>query len=324
MLDLSIYLKALESTRDGLVITKTEGRNNIVVYVNPAYSEITGYEREEVLGRDNRLLQGVATTQEEKKRMRIAIERREPLLITLQNYKKDGTPFWNELSLSPITNDQKAVEYYIGIQKDVTERVELNQKLIQNNHTLELINESLKEQNKLDSLTQLYNRTILSNKAQLLFEIVQREHNFLSVFFLDIDRFKNINDQYGHRFGDVGIQSVAKTIKALFKRPSDLAIRYGGEEFLIVTYGNTPEESQFLAERLRKEIEITKVSLNNQTLSLTLSIGLFCCIPERTQTLEQVIQQADLAMYEAKHKGRNQVQLALCDKLTGQPKRPMS
>ncbi|MBN2866045.1 MAG: diguanylate cyclase [Thiotrichales bacterium] len=315
MLDFSIYMKALESTRDGLVITKTEGRNNIVVYVNPAYSKLTGYERAEVLGRDNRFLQGCATTQEEKKRMRIAIDNGEPLLITLQNYKKDGTPFWNELSLSPITNDQRIIEYYIGIQKDVTERVELNQKLIESNRTLELLNLSLKEQNKLDALTQLYNRTVLNDKAQLLFEIVQREQNFLSVFFIDIDKFKNINDLYGHKFGDAGIQSVAKAIKTLFKRPSDLAIRYGGEEFLVVTYGNTPEESQLLAEHLRKQIETTKISMNNQTLSLTLSIGLFCCIPESTQTLDSIIQQADLAMYAAKHNGRNQVQVALCDKL---------
>ena len=320
MLDFSIYMKALESTRDGLVITKTEGRNNIIVYVNPAYSKLTGYERSEVLGRDNRFLQGKATTREEKKRMRIAINKGEPLLITLQNYKKDGTPFWNELSLSPITNQQQIIEYYVGIQKDVSERVELNQKLIESNRTLEILNQGLKEQNKLDVLTQLYNRTVLNDKAQLLYEIVLREQNFLSVFFIDIDKFKNINDLYGHQLGDAGIQSVAKVIKAIFKRPSDLAIRYGGEEFLVITYGNTPAESKLLAEHLRKQIEDTNISMYNQTFSLTLSIGLVCCIPENTQTLDSIIQQADLTMYKAKHNGRNQVQASLCAKLTEQHK----
>jgi diguanylate cyclase (GGDEF)-like protein/PAS domain S-box-containing protein len=312
MHDISIYIQALESTRDGLVITRRQGRNNIIVYANPAFSKLTGYHLSEILEKDNRFLQGVTTTLEDKEKMRHAIDNLEPLLITLKNFKKDGTPFWNELSLSPIKDAKGICIYYVGIQKDVTERIELQNQLMEKNNALETLNKTLEMQSKLDILTQLYNRTVLDDKASLLLELARREAQWFSVLFIDIDKFKKINDQYGHQAGDKSIQKVAKTIQGLFKRPSDLAIRYGGEEFLILTYGNNQAESELLAEKLRKTIEGNAFSINQTSISFTVSIGLFCCQPNRQQTLDGIIHQADLAMYEAKRSGRNLVKIAPC------------
>lgn len=122
-------LQLVENAQDGIVIAEKEDRDTVLIYVNPAFEKLTGYQSDEILYQDCRFLQGEETDQLPVKQIRSAIDENAPVRTILKNYRKDGTHFWNELSVTPFYDEGDQVTYYIGIQKDVTEIVELRQAL---------------------------------------------------------------------------------------------------------------------------------------------------------------------------------------------------
>ncbi|WP_018951723.1 PAS sensor domain-containing protein [Thioalkalivibrio sp. AKL12] len=127
-IDAELLALAVDASNDGIVIAEREGDDNILIYVNRAFEELTGYRSEEILYRDCRFLQGEDTDQGVRQEIRAAIDENQPCRVTLRNYRKDGSLFWNELSLTPVFNDEDRLTYYIGIQKDITDRVEAEQR----------------------------------------------------------------------------------------------------------------------------------------------------------------------------------------------------
>jgi len=117
----------VDESQDGIVIAEQEGDENILIYVNKGFEKLTGYTSDEILYQDCRFLQGDDRDQPALATLRTAIQQGEPCRVTLRNYRKDGTLFWNELSVTPVYNEQDQLTYYIGVQKDVTELVELRQ-----------------------------------------------------------------------------------------------------------------------------------------------------------------------------------------------------
>ncbi len=123
-INLELLKKAVDASHDGIVIAEQEGDDNILIYVNKAFERLTGYTADEILYQDCRFLQTGDREQEGLQEVRAAIKEGRSTRVVLRNYHKDGTMFWNELSLSPIRNDQDQLTYYIGIQKDVTAQIE--------------------------------------------------------------------------------------------------------------------------------------------------------------------------------------------------------
>ena len=130
-LPISLHLlkKAIDTANDGLVIAEQEGDDTILLYVNEAFERLTGYTEEDILYQDCRFLQGEDREQEARKTIRAAIEANQPCRVRLRNYHKDGSPFWNDLSITPIVNEEDGVTYYIGVQKDVSREVEIEERL---------------------------------------------------------------------------------------------------------------------------------------------------------------------------------------------------
>ncbi|MCL7745238.1 PAS domain-containing protein [Guyparkeria hydrothermalis] len=124
MLDANLLKKAVNASTDGIVIAEQEGSDNILIYANRAFEELTGYPEEEILYQDCRFLQDGDRDQAPLAEVRNAIQRGEASRVVLRNYRKDGTPFWNELSITPVFNDDDRLTYFIGIQRDVTELVD--------------------------------------------------------------------------------------------------------------------------------------------------------------------------------------------------------
>ena len=127
-IDAELLALAIDASNDGVVIAEREGDDNILIYVNRAFEELTGYRSEEILYRDCRFLQGADNDQDAVREIRAALEEDRPCRVTLRNYRKDGSLFWNELSLTPVFNDEDRLTYYIGIQKDITARVEAEER----------------------------------------------------------------------------------------------------------------------------------------------------------------------------------------------------
>ncbi|HKM26366.1 MAG TPA: PAS domain S-box protein [Thiopseudomonas sp.] len=138
-----ILLQLVESAQDGIVVAEKEGDDTILVYVNPAFEQLTGYSAEEILYQDCRFLQGEDTNVASVKVIREAINDQAPVRTILKNYRKDGSVFWNELSVTPFFDEVDQITYYIGIQKDVTTQVELSLELEAAHETIERLNAQL-------------------------------------------------------------------------------------------------------------------------------------------------------------------------------------
>ena len=138
-----ILLQLVESAQDGIVVAEKEGEDTILVYVNPAFEQLTGYSSDEILYQDCRFLQGEATSLDAVKVIRDAIDDQAPVRTVLKNYRKDGSVFWNELSVTPFYDEVDQITYYIGIQKDVTAQVELSLELEVARETIQRLTQQL-------------------------------------------------------------------------------------------------------------------------------------------------------------------------------------
>lgn len=155
-----------------------------------------------------------------------------------------------------------------------------------------------------DQLTGLNNRTSFSQSLQHEWDLSQRYNTPFSLLMLDIDHFKKINDTHGHAVGDEALKSVAKTIQETI-RDSDVAFRYGGEEFVILLNNTGEPGSSLLAERIRKNIANLTVSAGDTSLRLTVSLG--TAILADNESGDALLKRADEALYQAKNGGRNRV-----------------
>ncbi|WP_394190060.1 diguanylate cyclase domain-containing protein [Pseudoalteromonas atlantica] len=173
------------------------------------------------------------------------------------------------------------------------------------------VNKELETQANIDSLTSIANRRRFDQTLKTEILRAARAHQPLSLIICDIDYFKPYNDNYGHQQGDQVLKKVAKALHTLCKREGDLAARYGGEEFAIILPCLDQEQCSQFAQLLQKCISELQIAHHFSTISknLTLSIGCYTCIPEKTTTEDSMILAADSALYIAKNSGRNTISI---------------
>ena len=164
---------------------------------------------------------------------------------------------------------------------------------------------TLRESSLHDPMTGLHNRRFLQEYADTLVSSVERTHSSVTVLMADMDYFKKVNDEYGHEAGDTVLKVLARTLKELV-RGSDIVVRYGGEEFLIILLETHVEVGITVAEKIRAVVEETKIDIPGAVLQKTLSIGVAGYM-EDDPAFWQVVKYADMALYQAKELGRNQV-----------------
>lgn len=131
MINAKLLQLVIEASNDGIVVAEREGDDNILIYANPAFQRLTGYEVDDILYQDCRFLQNNDRDQPALKAIRESIRNNVPCREVIRNYRKDGSPFWNELSITPAFNDADQLTYFIGIQKDVTVEVQATERVKQ-------------------------------------------------------------------------------------------------------------------------------------------------------------------------------------------------
>ncbi|TDO16809.1 EAL domain-containing protein [Halomonas ventosae] len=289
---LRILERGVEASVNGVVIADAKKPDLPIIYANDTFQRITGYTRKEVIGRNCRFLQGPETDNAAVQQIRQQLADYREAHVTLRNYRKDGTPFWNDLYISPVRDDAGQVTHFVGIQHDISERKDYEARLAYHaSH---------------DALTGLANRALLEDRLAHDFELARRHEHLLAVLFVDLDEFKPINDSLGHAVGDQLLLSVSKRLSAAM-RPGDTLARLGGDEFVVVLPELHHEEQALqVAERLLS-IVARPYRIGEHELSLSCSIGIAVSTTELTQAME-LIQQADMAMYRAKQQGRNAYQ----------------
>ena len=184
-----------------------------------------------------------------------------------------------------------------------------SQKLRRLNLQLATANAQLQEITLRDPLTGLHNRKYLNERISEVFSLCQRNGLRFSIAMIDIDHFKDLNDRYGHPFGDVCLQQIGGILAQHFQRDSDAVARYGGEEFIV--FLSADSESEFYAhlERLRRQIEVQVLALDGVTAQVTVSMGGYSAIPRQNDRHDEFVAAADAALYEAKNAGRNRIVL---------------
>lgn len=171
------------------------------------------------------------------------------------------------------------------------------------------VNQKLTEQTTIDSLTGVRNRAAFNKRLQAEGRISRRQQTPMALLMLDIDHFKNINDKYGHLAGDHTLKIIADTLSTQLRRPTDLVSRFGGEEFAIILPSTDAEGAVAVAEHIREAVEQLTIEWEQFEIPLTVSIGVSSNIIESDEHPLQLLEQADKALYQAKHDGRNRVSL---------------
>ncbi|WP_443190776.1 EAL domain-containing protein [Pseudomonas indica] len=290
-LDIRIRTRAIEASVNAIVITDNEQPDQPIVYVNPAFERITGYSAEEVVGRNCRFLQGENRQQPELESIRRALRAEEEGGSLLRNYRKDGSEFWNDLKVAPVVNDRGKVSHFVGILDDVTAGKRYQ--------------EELEHQANHDSLTGLPNRNLLHDRIRQAIAFASRDGTSFTLAFLDIDHFKLINDGMGHNAGDQLLRMVAARLLENVGEVDTVA-RLGGDEFIILLAHTDQLDKQIAWLEHLKERIAEPMELEGQELVVSCSIG-FCCFPSDGRDAGTLLRNADTAMYQAKHQGRNRI-----------------
>ena len=284
----------VEFAKDIIIVTKANPIDEPgpeIVYVNKAFTELTGYSQNEVLGKTPRILQGEETDPETKKIIRQGLEQQIPIRVTIKNYSKDRKEYWLDLSILPLSNPQGIVTHFVAIERDITELINLKEQL-------EILS-------RTDPLTGLLNRRAFDEILESEFSRYKRNQDVYSLLIFDIDHFKLINDKYGHPTGDVVLKSISESCKTNLRAHDNVA-RYGGEEFCVFLPSTNAQTAYEVAEKLRKTISNTSIPSDDGDITITVSIGV-SEVENTDSNPTDILDRADENLYKAKKTGRNRV-----------------
>jgi diguanylate cyclase (GGDEF)-like protein/PAS domain S-box-containing protein len=277
---------AVEQSPVSVFITDTKGS---IRYVNPAFCTFTGFQQEEVIGRNPRILSGGETSAEDYAKLWQTIKSGEVWHGTLHNKRKDGTRMWAETNIAPIRSSGGTITQFVCIQQDITARKEAEERV-----------EFLAHH---DTLTGLPNRMMGKERMQWAMAQADRSKSKAALMFLDLDGFKRINDTLGHGTGDSLLKEVAERLLKCMRRTDTIA-RQGGDEFLLMLGGIRERSDAITPATTLLEHIARPYHIDGHKLTVSGSLGI-AVYPEDGQDWETLLQVADLAMYSAKESGRN-------------------
>lgn len=284
--DLRLAAKVFEHNSEAIIVTDA---NNNIVMVNHAFTLITGYTEEEVMGKNPRFLASGRQSVQNYQAMWAELLEKNTWRGEIWNKRKNGEVFPEWLTISTVRDEQGVVTHYIGVFIDITERKQEEERIIR------LAN--------YDPLSGLPNRNLLTDRVEQGVAQAERHGSKLAMLFIDLDHFKHINDSLGHDIGDALLKLVAERLKACLRRTDTLA-RQGGDEFIaLVTDIDSESEAGYVAEKMLSACG-GGFQVEGHRLHVTPSIGISLC-PDDGNTQVQLMRNADLAMYRAKDSGRN-------------------
>jgi diguanylate cyclase (GGDEF)-like protein/PAS domain S-box-containing protein len=278
--------QVIESTREAIVITDAENR---IVSINRAFTDVTGYAREDVLGRDPSMLASGRHDKAFFHNMWESLHVRDSWQGELWNRRKNGEVFPLWTNISSIRDNNGNLTHFVAIFADISEH----------KATLKHI-EFLAHH---DTLTKLPNRLLLLDRLQQAINLAEREKHRVALMFLDLDRFKQVNDSLGHHVGDDLLVAVVERLKSCV-RETDTISRQGGDEFVIVLPDILDSNAAtIIAEKILETLREPFV-IDGHQLSTSFSIGI-SLYPDDGREIATLMQNADTAMYHAKESGRN-------------------
>ncbi|MCM3794175.1 EAL domain-containing protein [Priestia megaterium] len=284
------------------IVAITDSRG-FINHVNDKFCEISKYERHELLGQDHRIINSKHHSSLFFKELWSTIRSGKVWHGEIKNKAKDGSYYWVDTTIVPFLDERGKPYQYVSIRNDITKR--------------KAYEEKIKQMAYYDPLTNLPNRYWLNKQLKKLF-LDEESSELLAILFLDLDRFKSINDTLGHHHGDVLLRRVAERLKKCIPS-SDFISRHGGDEFILVLHTlKTVEEIEEMTEQIVKEMSLPFYIDGDKVLTSTsVGISLFSkecqqhIIPkDADELIDRLIKQADIAMYVAKRNGRNTYEMS--------------
>ncbi|GEO35741.1 diguanylate cyclase domain-containing protein [Cellulomonas aerilata] len=285
----ALIMASVAASRTTVVICDASAPDLPVVYVNPAFTELTGYTEAEAVGTNCRFLQGPATDPGTVRAIRDAVRAGEPVECRIVNYRADGTEFWNELRISPVHDATGSITHYMATQRDVTD--EMTER------------EAERQAATHDPLTGLLNRTAFVEELDRELARAARNGTAVGVLFADVDHFKKVNDTRGHLVGDEFLRHVSRLLRRSL-RTQDAVARLGGDEFVALLTDLPVELAQDSVDAVVEDLERSlaqPVPLDGTEYRTTVSIGA-AVHTAGAATGRQLLDEADSAMYARKRR----------------------
>ncbi|WP_415884371.1 diguanylate cyclase domain-containing protein [Neptuniibacter sp. QD34_54] len=282
---------AVENSPASVIITDPDG---IIQYVNQRYTELTGYSREESVGRKSNMTRSGNTPDPIYSQLWESLNSGQTWQGEFHNKKKSGELYWERASIHPIISAKGKVVNFVALQEDITERKVSELKL--------------QYMATHDNLTNLPTRRLCMDRLAKIIDIAKRKQMQAAVLFIDLDGFKEVNDSFGHDVGDQVLIDTATRLKACV-RESDTVARIGGDEFIILLSEiNKQQDAAFVAKKVLENIK-QPYNIEQKKIDIGVSIGI-AIYPNNAVNTERLIQCADKAMYSVKTSGKNHYSFA--------------
>jgi diguanylate cyclase (GGDEF)-like protein/PAS domain S-box-containing protein len=292
-----IFRSLVANTNDVIMVmdaTPLDDGGPRIVYVNPAFERLMGYAAEEVIGQNPKMLQGANTDDKTRYKIRQAMRQGKGIRTEILNYDKQGNELWLDINLVPLLDDHGKLVYYAAIERDLTDHKRKQSRL--------------EDMATTDGLTGLLNRQAFMQRAEKEYVRTRKYSRPLTVVMIDVDHFKSINDRYGHAVGDDVLRAMSKICQQSL-RGSDVLGRVGGEEFVLLLPDTPQANAIYVAERMREQLEHAPIDIADLQINITASFGV-ATMRDDDDDFTTLLERADVAMYDAKHGGRNQVKSA--------------
>ncbi len=297
-------LKLLEASvarlNDSVMIITAKSQDDPgqrIVFVNEAFERLTGYSRKEALGKTPRMLEGPGTQQAELERIREAMDRFEHVRAELIEYTKSGQEVWVEIDRSPIMDAAGRCTHWVGVARDITQR--------------KIAEQEIQYLAFYDPVTRLPNRKLLMDRLKQAFTRAGRTGRWGAAVFIELDHFKLVNDSHGHAAGDEFLQKISQRIVEEL-RASDTVACYGGDEFVVLleNLADTLEAATAAALHVAYKIRTRLAegaSLEEGMITASASQGIALFPASDQADAQEVLRQANIALYRSKELGRDQI-----------------
>ncbi len=285
---LRLLTAAVGQSSNAISITDLAGD---IIYANPAFKTMTGYSISEALGKSTSILRSGLTSRLTYANLWKSLEDGRSWRGELNNRRKDGELYWASTSIIPLRDTDQIVQHYLSVQEDISVRKQQDEELVRQAH--------------FDVLTALPNRLLAYDRLESSLKHSRRSGSQMSLMFLDLDNFKQVNDSLGHDAGDQLLINVAKRLQSTL-RDGDTVARLGGDEFLIILEAADVKAAELSVGRIMRVLE-APMSIEAREIVTTASIGI-TIFPFDGDSPEQLMRNADSAMYKAKGSGKNTFQ----------------
>ena len=274
-----------------IIISSTDTEGNIT-HVSEKFCAISGYSKEELLGKNHRIIKHPDMPNALYEELWQTIIQNKTWNGEIKNLKKDGSCYWVKASICSTFDSYGNHTGYTAIRQDITDK-----KIVE-------------EISITDGLTNIYNRRHFNEIFPRVINSAKRTNELVCFLLLDIDNFKQYNDNYGHQKGDTVLISVAQCLKDAINRADDMVFRLGGEEFGVTFQADSKEKALAFSNTLRKNIEDLKIVhvFSSASKYITASMGLVCKNANAIENMDKIYKEADDLLYVAKGSGRNRVE----------------